>query len=948
MSCPISARTHAGIAGRGARGAILAGVMLLGSAALVPPAMAAALERAQEATARGDLRAAQLEWRNAVREDPGSATAHASLAQTSLELGDGEVAEREARAAMERGYDPVRGTALLIRAYLVTGRFEELLRDFPASSPSPANPAVAAQIEAGRVLALLSTRQQGPAREAGEAALRLAPDAEEVQLANATLAMVAGDRAGAEATLDRLLARNPRSVDGLLRKGSLQFERRELQPALDSFSRAVAAAPGNVEAHLRRAEVLLQLNDATRAKGDLDAALAVAPNSPPGLYLRAVMLSRSQDWAGVDAALQPIGAVLGNFPDGFLMLALAKRGLGQTAQAEDAAQRHLARHPEDPRGARLVAAFAIDAKRPEEAIAVLSRVAERGTADAEALDMLGRLQSQAGRPRDAAASLSRAAELAPNDAGILGRLAAARMATGDTAGTTAAAEGALQRDPNRPGVREMLAFTAIQRGDLPGAEAELGRLDPAARRGEAAGVLQGTLHLARFELQPARAVFSDVLRDHPASTAARNGLARVARIDGHPEEAERLLGEVLRADPANAEAIGQLAAAAAPGAPRAAQAGAVLAAAQEAAPGVLPLAVTRAGVMMRTGDAAGAARILAAPPLQSQGGVALPLARAEAHAAAGEWAEAERQSRAALALDPDSTPARRQLAGLLVRSGDARGAEMLIEQGLRAHPADAALQQTLTVLALQARGLDAALALADQLAGQPGTQPASLSLRGDVLATAGRARDAATAYAAALARSPSGELAIRQASALRSAGDADGAAAALRSWLATKPDDENAQLFLSQLDIQAGRNAEAEQRLEKIVARRPGDPVSLNNLAWLLGQHTGDAVAQSRALALAERAYFLTPSPDTADTLGWIMARDGQAAQAVPLLRQSAAARTAGRPDPGSAYRLAYALRAAGGREEALAVLTAALDGAPAFPDRADAERLLVDLRSPR
>ncbi|MBP0496100.1 XrtA/PEP-CTERM system TPR-repeat protein PrsT [Roseomonas indoligenes] len=952
ISTPVASTLAAGGGWRRARGAILAGAMLLSGAGAALPANAAAPERAREAAARGDLRAAQLEWRNAVRDDPGSAAARVSLALTSLELGDGEVAEREARAALDRGYDPVRGTALLMRTYLATGRFDELLRDFPAPGPAPANPAVAGQVAAGRAFALLGTNQAEPAREATEAALRLAPEAEEVQLAAAALAMATGDRAGAEAAVDRVLARDPASLEGLLRKGSLQFERRELRPALESFSGALAAAPSNVVARLRRAEVLLQLNDLARTKEDLDAVLAVMPNSPPGLYLRAVLLARTQDWAGVDTALQPIGAVLGNFPDGFLLLAFAKRGLGQTAQAEDAARRHLARHPEDPRGARFVAGIEIDANRPEEAMAILSRLAERGGADAESMDLLGRLYSRAGRTQEAVTALTRAAELAPGDAGVLGRLAAARMAAGDTAGTAAAAEGALQRDPNRPGVREMLAFTALQRGDLPGVEAELARLDPAARRSEVAGVLQGTLHLARFELQPAKAAFATVLRDYPGSAAARIGLARVARIENRPEEVERLLGEVLRADPANVEAIGQLAAAALPGSPRAEQARAVLAAAQEAAPGVQTLALTRANMMMRAGDAAGAARLLAAAPLQGQvqgqGSVTLLLARAEAHAAAGEWAEAEAQSRLALAQDANSVPARRQLAGLLVRSGDTRGAETLIEQGLRAQPAEAALQQTLAALVLQARGLDAALATADRIAAQPGTQPASLALRGDVLTTAQKPKEAAAAYGEALVRAPSGLLALRQAAALRASGDVAGAATALRTWLAAHPDDDGAQLLLSQFEIDAGRNADAEKRLEGVVARRPEDPVSLNNLAWLLGQRNGDAAAQSRALALAGRAYFLTPNPDTADTLGWIMARGGQAERAVPLLRQSAMARTGDRPDPASAYRLAYALRATGGREEALAVLAPAMEGAPAFPDKAEADRLLADLRARR
>jgi Tfp pilus assembly protein PilF len=61
------------------------------------------MERARAAQARGDLRAAQIEYRNAVRNSPQSAEARAALAQASLDVGDTDTAEKEARAALERG-----------------------------------------------------------------------------------------------------------------------------------------------------------------------------------------------------------------------------------------------------------------------------------------------------------------------------------------------------------------------------------------------------------------------------------------------------------------------------------------------------------------------------------------------------------------------------------------------------------------------------------------------------------------------------------------------------------------------------------------------------------------------------------------------------------------------------------------------------------------------------
>ena len=86
---------------------------------------------------------------------------------------------------------------------------------------------------------------------------------------------------------------------------------------------------------------------------------------------------------------------------------------------------------------------------------------------------------------------------------------------------------------------------------------------------------------------------------------------------------------------------------------------------------------------------------------------------------------------------------------------------------------------------------------------------------------------------------------------------------------------------------------------------------------------------------------------ETSDTLGWILAKEGQTEVAVPLLRQAAAATVARqRADPAMFYRLAYALRAAGQRDEALRIIEPVVAADVQFPERADAERLLAALRA--
>ncbi|MBR0678390.1 hypothetical protein GXW77_19650, partial [Roseomonas alkaliterrae] len=113
---------------------------LLGTVLMLPAGQAyATLERAQAAQARGDLRTAQIELRNAVRRAPDNGALRYALAQASLDLGDADTAEKEARAAIERGHDRVASTALLIRAQIALNRAREVLREFaePAAGTEP-------------------------------------------------------------------------------------------------------------------------------------------------------------------------------------------------------------------------------------------------------------------------------------------------------------------------------------------------------------------------------------------------------------------------------------------------------------------------------------------------------------------------------------------------------------------------------------------------------------------------------------------------------------------------------------------------------------------------------------------------------------------------------------------------------------------------------------------
>jgi Flp pilus assembly protein TadD len=80
----------------------------------------------------------------------------------------------------------------------------------------------------------------------------------------------------------------------------------------------------------------------------------------------------------------------------------------------------------------------------------------------------------------------------------------------------------------------------------------------------------------------------------------------------------------------------------------------------------------------------------------------------------------------------------------------------------------------------------------------------------------------------------------------------------------------------------AGQSAAALRELDAIARERPQDPAAMNALGYTLADHSRQL---PRARALIERAYAAAPrNAAFRDSMGWVMYRQGRAAEALPLL----------------------------------------------------------------
>ena len=894
------------------------------------------LSRAQELIDKGDLRGAALELRTSLRENPNNAGAHYRMGIVAQRLGDAVAAEKEFKIARERGFETRLINQPLAQAYMSQGRFRELLRDFPTQG-LPADQA--APLLTMRAMAQLSLGDAKAALATANDAERQQPQSVEAALASARILITTKDIPGAESKIERALQLNPRSPEALIMKGQLQNLRGDRLRATETFDSVLAFNPRNLTARLERANLLIMDGKDARAKDDIEEALRIEPRSSMAIFLRAVLSVKAENYTAADSDLTKIANFIGRFPRGLFFYAITKYNIGQAEQASDAANKFLAKNQTDPDAIKLYCRIELAGRRTAGVITLLTRAQQAGLADADMLDLLATAFAMAGKLDLALSNLERASALAPQNAGILTRLAALRLNMGDAPRAAGEFERALDISPKQSDAAEQLVLAAISSGDLDRATLGLGRLRKIQGESETVGNLAALIRMAQLDLAGATAILQDTIKAFPDTIQPRINMARVLTLQDRAAEAQALLNEVLDRKPAEYSALSSLVGLlVADG--KLSPALARLEAAHAAAPKDADVTIALANHQIRMNEPRKALALIEEVLKVQDGNIALLAAKARLHLSLGQTEEAEAAYRLVIDANPLDSTSRRAIADIRLDAKDPQGAISVLNDGLRADPGNIDLMQAHLKVALRTGGIEQALATADKLTLNPSNMPNARWLRGDALMAAGRFTDAVPAYTADFRAEPTTQSLSRLVSAYNATGRADQSTLILRDWLAKNPTDAAAAELLASLDLIARRFFEAERQLNVILAQRPSDSTALNNLAWVYLQRS-----DPRARPIAQKAYLLKPSPEAADTLGWILVTTGEPATGLTLLRQ---AYSQLRSDPTVSYHIAVAYNETGRPQEAIGVLRPIVQSLAEFDDRPAAQALLTKLTAPK
>jgi tetratricopeptide (TPR) repeat protein len=157
--------------------------------------------------------------------------------------------------------------------------------------------------------------------------------------------------------------------------------------------------------------------------------------------------------------------------------------------------------------------------------------------------------------------------------------------------------------------------------------------------------------------------------------------------------------------------------------------------------------------------------------------------------------------------------------------------------------------------------------------------------------------------------------------------------------LAANPDQPAALMLWSIAQHMGGDAGKARNGYEKLVKANPRFAPASNNLAWMLAEEGKDL---PRAFLLAQSARDAAPEdPQVADTLGWVLYKQGAYPRAAALFQEAA------EKLPTNAevlYHLGLAQAKLGKSKEARAALEKSLQISAAYPGAEEAKATLAAL----
>ncbi|MFZ4535511.1 XrtA/PEP-CTERM system TPR-repeat protein PrsT [Propionivibrio sp.] len=911
--------------------ALLATLILAGCAGETPESM---LVSAKDYLAKNDNKAAVIQLKNTLQNNPNLGEARFLLGKALLDSGDPTLALVELRKADELKYSTDQVTPLLARTQLMLGQPKKIIDDL--SKVQLNSPESKADLQTTVGQAYLMTGKPEAAQAAFDVALAVMPDYGPALIGLARIKAGNRDLTGAMVLLDSALEKSPKLYEAWQLQGDILYAQGDAKGSSEAYRKALEVKPDYLPAHSSLISRFLEEGNLEAAGKQLEAMNKVAPKHPQTSYLQAQLFYRQKNFKAAQETIQQYLKILPDSPQGLQLAGAIEYELKAYSMAETYLLKVLPKTPELGLARRILIASYLRSGQPAKALSTLQPVLDKIEKDSNLLALAGEVYMQNGDAERAGAYFTKAAALDPESTGKRTSVALSHLAMGETDTAYRELEQIASVDT---GIRADMALVASQLRSRQFDQAlkSIAGLEKKQPENPLVQNLRGVAYLGKGDVVTARKSFEQALVMDPAYFPAAASLANLDLADKKPEEAKKRFESVVAKDPKNVQALLALAELLAKTGGKPEEVAALINKAIVANPAEPAPRLALIGLYLGTKEPK---KALSA----AQDALVVLPDRPEILDAAGRAQQAAEDFNQALAtygklaaLMPNSAQPYLRMAEIQVAAKNKEAAMQSLRKALTVKADSIEAQRGIMMLDLDAGRTAEALAMARQIQKQRPKEAAGYVLEGDVHALKKSWSEAATVYRAGLKQSGATELAIKLHAVLIAGGNSGEADKFADNWIKDHAKDLQFRLYLAEAATARKDYATASKYYRVLVDAQPNNPALLNNLAWASAQNK-----DPKAIEYAEKANKLAPDqPALMDTLGVLLVEKGETARGLELLQKATSLA------PQSAVirlNLAKALVKAGKKEDAKKELDELAKLGDKFLAQAEVAKLLQSL----
>jgi putative PEP-CTERM system TPR-repeat lipoprotein len=901
-------------------------------------------EKAVQAYEEGEYEESYIHLKNALQADPNLVSARLLLAQVHFNAGDIYSAGKESEEALLLGADinlvlPIYGQSLLLQENI-----DELLEIEKVSDSFTTDSQFEWALLKGQAYLLQGKPEL--ARGEFEHAATILPENVRSNNTIAVIYMNSGMVDDARALIEESLVLDPQNPKSWQLRGELAFIEKSYEKALEYYLKGIALAPEDIRIQRSLAQVYMQLSDREATRKYLNLILEQSPEDPAATLISAVLLIGDGDSELGDAMLANLSSKLAKFDDGrsqtddtmMFIRASAEYIQGNNQNATALLNAYLLKNKADLAATRLLADLYLrnnDVRRATELLSsrgsdvtsdaglsiqllslyvhtgdlyraeeLLEKLKQNGVGDNPHVVMLeAEILRAKGQPEDALNLLDRQdfGDQEPLGYGLLrGVLQLALERNAAAQNTVAQLQAAF---PGNIRVNNFATVTYLTAGNLDEAEACIAAALQLAPANIDARFNQAMLYKKRGEMDLSRKVLKGIIEQVPSNTKALILMARISFLQGRFDEAIEWSDKVYAYDSVS---IGSR--------------------------------ELQLEVYSQTGNWESAKLVVQKLVSENPYNVEY-LIRLATIAQQLDDEELAQNTLSRLypiwKQDPEKLW---ELADIQVRFGNPTAARKSLVQALTLDAGSYLLRLALARLDLSEGEYDKAQSVAEALQSELGERAESSLLLGDIALARNEPTIARQHFLTAFQLDTNNLESITRLYGLSAQGIeaqefTDIMAATLKkSSLPVLAVRLMADSYLSQ-----GKTAQAARYYEKLLdlEQFATDPAILNNLANIYAE---DDLPKAHAVALRGLTATAGKSAALLDTVGWILARQGDNRDALTYLRKAYAQKST---DAEILYHLGVTLLALGRTVEGEKELHAALNSGQQFAGRDEAQRLV-------